>query len=139
MEDFKDVVPPAKKRSFGGFFIKFMLLLVVAGGILFWWNFYYTYSDGYRSGVLQKLSHKGNFAKTYEGELILSSVTSSVNVPLASEKFFFSIENDSLARVMMNFEGKRVRVHYQQKKGTLFWRGESEYIVDEAKPESAGP
>jgi len=137
MEDFKDVEPPKSKRRFGGFFIKLILVLFLLGGILFWWNFYYTYSDGYRSGVLQKLSHKGNLAKTYEGELILSSVTSSVNVPLASEKFFFSIENDSLARMMMNFEGKRVKVHYQQKKGTLFWRGDSEYIVDEARPETA--
>lgn len=140
MEDFKFEEPKAeekvKGKSYKGFFIKFILIILLVGAALFWWRFFYTYSDGYRAGILQKLSHKGNIVKTYEGELIMSSVTSSNNVPLASEKFYFSVANDSVAKMMMQYEGKYVRLHYEQKKGKLPWRGESTYIVDELKPDS---
>ncbi len=107
-----------------------LLVFVLIGGAIFWWKFYYTYSDGARSGMLQKLSHKGNLFKTYEGELVLSSVASTANVALASEKFFFSVANDSIAKKMMEYEGKRVKVQYQEKKGSLPWRGDSKYLVD---------
>ena len=93
-------------------------------------RYYFTYSDGNRSGLLQKFSHKGNLFKTYEGELILSSIQSTAGVGLASEKFLFSVVDDSLAAKMINYEGHRVTVHYQQKKATLPWRGDSEFIVD---------
>ncbi len=124
-----------KKKGCGKYIAMFLLVFLLVGGVIFWWKYYYTYSDGFRSGMLQKLSHKGNIMKTYEGELVLSSVASTSNVALASEKFFFSIVNDSLAKKMMNLEGKKVRVHYQQKKGTLPWRGDSPYIVDEVSVE----
>mgnify|MGYP003491427296 FL=1 len=55
---------------------------------------------------------------------------STANVGIASEKFYFSVANDSVAKAMQNFEGKNVKLHYLQKNGTLPWRGESEYIVD---------
>ena len=106
-------------------FISIVVLIV-----LFWWKYFYTYSDGYRSGLLQKLSHKGNIFKTYEGELVQRSIVSTNNVGIASEKFYFSIAVDSVAKAMQVFEGKNVKVHYLQKNGKLPWRGESEYIVD---------
>lgn len=142
MEDFKPLnagtvkKETKKRKGCGG--IAFLIFLIIAGiATLFgWWKYYYTYSEGFRSGQLQKFSHKGNFMKTYEGELILSSVTSSANVALASEKFFFSVANDSLAKMMMNYEGKNVRLHYEQKKGALPWVGESVYIVDALEPAS---
>ncbi len=125
------IIPVVKKKSGCRKYISmFLVVFLLVGGILFWWKYYYTYSDGFRSGMLQKLSHKGNLMKTYEGELVLSSIASTSGVALASEKFFFSIANDSLAKSMMNLEGKKVRVHYEQKKGTLPWRGDSPYIVD---------
>lgn len=141
MEDYKFAEPQEEKiksKSSKSFFVKFILVVLLLGAGLFWWRFFYTYSDGYRAGILQKLSHKGNLVKTYEGELIMSSVTSTSNVPLASEKFYFSVNNDSVAKVMMQYEGKYVRLHYEQKKGKLPWRGESTYIVDEIKQDS-GP
>jgi hypothetical protein len=119
-----------KKGGCGKYVFMFLLVTLLFGGTIFWWKYYYTYSDGSRSGMLQKLSHKGNLFKTYEGELVLSSVASTANVALASEKFYFSIASDSVAKKMMNFEGKRVKLHYEEKKGTLPWRGDSRYIVD---------
>lgn len=139
MEDFNfkenQIVAGKKKRGCKGPLALIFLFLILACSGLFWWKYYYTYSDGYRSGMLQKLSHRGNIAKTYEGELIMSSITSTNNVALASEKFYFSIANDSLAKALMNYEGKHIRLHYVEKKGTLPWRGDSKYIVDGMKPE----
>ena len=140
MEDFRPLqagtanTGTKKRRGCGG--ITIMVFLIIAGLLVAfgWWKYYYTYSEGFRSGQLQKFSHKGNIAKTYEGELILSSVTSTNNVALASEKFLFSVVNDSLAKMMMNYEGRNVRLHYEQKKGALPWRGDSEYIVDALEP-----
>ena len=105
-------------------------ILIVCLAAFIYWRYYFTYSDGNRTGLLQKFSHKGNVFKTYEGELILSSIQSSAGVGLASEKFLFSVADDSLAKQMMNDEGKKVTVHYLQKNATLPWRGDSEYIVD---------
>jgi hypothetical protein len=124
-----------KKGGCGKYVFMFLFAFLLIGGVAFWWKYYYTYSDGSRSGLLQKLSHKGNLMKTYEGELVLSSISSTNSVALASEKFFFSVASDSVAKRMMEYEGKRVRLHYEQKKGTLPWRGDSEYIVDAFTPE----
>lgn len=126
---------PKKAGAFKKFVRWFTLILLVVLGFLFWWKYFYTYSDGYRSGLMQKLSHKGNMFKTYEGELVMSSVSSTNNVALASEKFYFSVPSDSVAKALQDYEGKQVKVHYQQKNGKLFWRGESEYLVDEVIPE----
>jgi hypothetical protein len=109
--------------------IIFLFILLVLGGY-FYWKYYFTYSSGNRYGLLQKFSHKGNVFKTYEGEMILSSVRSNVNVPLASEKFFFSVTKDRVADKLMNLQGRYITVHYLEKNGALSWRGESRYIVD---------
>ncbi|MDE3144256.1 MAG: hypothetical protein KGL19_08895 [Bacteroidota bacterium] len=109
--------------------IIFILILSVSA-LWFWWSYYYTYSDGNRSGLLQKMSHKGNIFKTYEGELILNSLMINGTTPVSSEKFYFSVGDKKIGEKLMQFEGLRVILHYQQKKGTLPWRGDSEYIVD---------
>lgn len=141
MEDIKttETIKPLPKKA--GAFKKFMrwffFILLLVLGLFGYWKYFYTYSDGYRSGLLQKLSHKGNVFKTYEGELVQRSIVSTTNVGIASEKFFFSVASDSVAKKMMGLEGKNVRLHYEQKNGTLPWRGESEYIVDGVEIDNA--
>ena len=128
--------PQRKRRRSGGKIIAIIviiLLLVLAGYV--YWNYYFTYSDGERFGLLQKFSRKGNVFKTYEGEMILSSVQGNNNVPIASEKFFFSVDDNGVADQLTRLQGHHVTVHYKQKKGTLPWRGESEYIVDSVRAE----
>jgi hypothetical protein len=119
-----------KLKKIGGLLIVFLIIFFA---IFIYWKYYYTYSDGYRAGLLQKFSRKGNIFKTYEGEIILSSVKSTNNVALASEKFLFSVMDDKLASRLDTIQGQFVIVHYHQKNGKLFWRGESEYFVDEVK------
>ena len=111
----------------------FIILIVIITGIFIYWKYFYTFSDGYRAGLLQKFSHKGNIFKTYEGEMILSSVSSNSNVVIASEKFYFSVIRENLARQLDTIQGRMVIVHYRQKNGVLFWHGDTEYLVDSVK------
>lgn len=127
---------PKKPGGFKRFVRWFTFIVILALGAFIFWKYFYTYSSGYRSGLLQKFSYRGNVFKTYEGELVLSSVASTNNVALASEKFYFSVSNDSIAKIIQGLEGKRVRLHYKQKNGSLFWRGDSEYMVDEVQVET---
>ena len=115
------------------FFIWLSLLIVFVLSISVYFKYFYTYSDGYRAGLLQKFSHKGNIFKTYEGEMILSSVSSTNNVAIASEKFIFSVINDKIVRQLDTIQGETVIVHYIQKKRPVFWRGDSEYLVDSVR------
>ncbi|MCX6252337.1 MAG: hypothetical protein NTX61_16515 [Bacteroidetes bacterium] len=114
-------------------FYLFITLIIIVTGIFIYWKYFYTYSDGYRAGLLQKFSHKGNIIKTYEGEMILSSVSSNMNVAIASEKFYFSVTNEKMAKQLDTMQGRMVIVHYKQKNGALFWHGDSGYLVDSVK------
>lgn len=107
-----------------------VFVLIVLFAAMIYWKFGFTYSDGYRAGLLQKFSRKGTIFKTYEGEMILSSVESSDKTALASEKFFFSVTDEDVAKQMEQIQGEHVVVHYHQKNGTLPWRGDSPYLVD---------
>ncbi|MGB8490693.1 MAG: hypothetical protein WCE64_06505 [Bacteroidales bacterium] len=108
-------------------------LLIVFLGTYIYWKYFYTYSEGYRAGMLQKFSNKGAIFKTYEGEMILSSVSTTSNVAIASEKVLFSVTNKRMAHVLDTLQGRNVIVHYIQKNGAVFWRGDSDYIVDSVK------
>lgn len=112
------------------YLIRAVLLLVVILGIFFYWKYFYTYSEGYRAGLLQKFSSRGTLFKTYEGEIILSSVQSSGNMALASEKFLFSVNDETVARSIERLQGENVVVHYSEKNGLLPWRGDTRYLVD---------
>jgi len=110
--------------------------LILAGivlAIFIYWKYFYTYSEGYRAGLLQKFSSKGMIFKTYEGEMILSSVSSTNNVALASEKFLFTMTNKNLVRQFDTLQGNMVIVHYRQKNGRLPWQGDTPYLVDSVK------
>jgi len=109
------------------------LTIVVVIGLIIYWKYSFTYSEGYRSGLLQKISYKGNIFKTYEGEMILSSIQSNTNVAIASEKFFFSVTDKAVALQLEKVQGESVVVHYTEKNGTLPWKGESTYFVDSLK------
>jgi hypothetical protein len=128
---------PAPVKSAAGVFKKvvkwFLILIVVFCCSIFYWKYFFTYSEGYRAGLLQKFSKKGALIKTYEGEMILSSVSSSKDVTLASEKFLFSLSNKGLIRQLDTLQGDMVIVHYKQKNNPAFWRGDSPYLVDSVK------
>ena len=134
MADVQPLAPqPQKKTSgFKKFLRWFVFICVVALVVGFWFKYYFSYSDGTQGGKMQKISHKGNIFKTWEGYLLISTSITDNNLSLTTDKFYFSVEQDSVAHLLEKYEGKRVKVKYRQMHGTLPWRGDSEYIVDEA-------
>ena len=111
-------------------FTKTLIVLLILGLIFcIYWFFYNKYSDGERTGVLIKISRKGNIFKTNEGEMWLSC--RQMTNP---EKFYFSISSDSIARVLKGQQDECVQVTYKQYRASLPWRGDSKYIVVAVTP-----
>lgn len=112
------------------FLSRLLIVIVLLVGSFVYLKYFYTYSEGYRAGLLQKFSSRGTIFKTYEGEIILSSVQTTANMTIASEKFFFSVTQEDVARKIEKLQGEHVVVHYTEKNGRLPWKGDSPYIVD---------
>ncbi|BDC51887.1 6-phosphogluconate dehydrogenase [Bryobacterales bacterium F-183] len=106
-----------------------VILPVTGFGLWTWGALKYSYSSGERSGYVQKISKKGWICKTWEGELAMVTMP---GVP--PQLFAFSVPDDAIAKVLTDAAGKRVSIHYEQKKGvpgTCF--GETEYFVTGAR------
>ena len=115
-----------------------MIVILILLGSLIYWKYFFDYSEGYRAGLLQKFSSRGSIFKTYEGEMILSSVQTNSNVAIASEKFLFSVTDEDVARKIEKLQGESVVVHYTEKNGRLPWNGDSPYIVDSVSVKNPG-
>ena len=89
----------------------------------------WSYSEGTRTGYIQKFSQKGWVCKTWEGEIAM------VNSPGAiQEKFPFTVRDDSVAKELQRVMGSRVALEYKQHRGvpgSCF--GETGYYVSAVK------
>ena len=86
------------------------LVLALGGYILvvtFW-----SYSSGERAGWVQKLSSKGWLCKTWEGEMAMVSMPGTT-----TKKFHFTVWDDDIAAQLNTVMGKRVSLHYVEKRG----------------------
>ncbi len=84
-----------------------------------------SYSDGERAGYLQKFSTRGWICKTWEGEILLTSMPGAI-----PEKFEFSVRDPQVAKELTAATGKRVILSYAQHRGVpsqCF--GETEYYI----------
>ena len=102
-----------------------LIVPLIVFALYTWSALTWTYSSGERAGYVQKLSKKGWICKTWEGEMALVSIPGTV-----SEKFYFTVRDDSIAALINQTIGKRVAVMYQQHKGiptSCF--GDTEYFV----------
>jgi hypothetical protein len=114
--------------------IKLMLLAAIAVALLLfsgytWLALNFSFSEGERVGYLQKFSKKGWICKTWEGEILLTSMPGAI-----PEKFPFTVRDDALAQKLMAATGNRVVLTYSQHKGvptTCF--GETQYFIDALK------
>lgn len=91
-----------------------------------WLSLSWTYSDGERSGQLQKFSKRGWLCKTWEGELALVTMPGAI-----PEKFFFTVRDEGVAKQVIGALGKRVVLTYAQHKGiptSCF--GDTEYFIE---------
>lgn len=99
--------------------------LIVLFAIYTWFTLTWSYSEGERAGFLQKFSKKGWICKTWEGEILLSSMPGAI-----PERFNFSVRNEQVAKDLMAATGKRVVLTYAQHKGVpsnCF--GETEHFI----------
>ncbi len=108
----------------------FSVVLVLVLAIFIYWRYYYVFGEGVKAGELNYMVKKGYVFKTYEGKLIQSGLRSKTPGTVASYEFEFSVEDDSVANVLMLNSGKIFELHYKEYLGTLPWRGHSKYVVD---------
>jgi hypothetical protein len=89
----------------------------------------WSYSDGERSGTLQKFSRKGWLCKTYEGE-----VAQYVVGGVAPQIWYFTVRDETLVRQMSDAVGQNVQVHYSEHRGVpTNCFGDTPYWVDQVK------
>lgn len=91
--------------------------------------YYITFSDGIRSGELIKISHKGYFVKTWEGEL--SQGLSGAQI------FSFSVLDQKVVEQLKDYQGQYVKVEYVERMDTFFWWGDSKYYITKVEPEQS--
>ena len=109
--------------------VLYFIGLVAAALLVFvaytWAMLHISYSDGERAGYLQKFSTRGWICKTWEGEILLTSMPGAI-----PEKFEFSVRDEAVAKQLTDATGKRVILSYSQHKGVpTQCFGETEYYI----------
>lgn len=117
--------------------IIFSIIVVAAAlfALYMWTVLNWSYSEGERAGYLQKLSKKGWLCKTWEGEILLSSMPGAI-----PERFAFTVRDETVVRQLQSAMGQRVQLSYSQHVGiptSCF--GETPYFVDKAAVGGSNP
>jgi len=105
-----------------------LILLIVVLGV---WGYteltqYWSYSEGDRVGILQKVSRKGWICKTDEGELAMYVIGG-----VAPQIWDFTVRRDDVAKQLEAHLGERVRLHYTEHRGVpTSCFGDTRYYVD---------
>lgn len=103
--------------------------LILAGFIYF--KFCYVYAEGVNEGDINYFQREGWVFKTYEGKMIQTGLKNSkVQGSIQSNEFKFSVVDEKVAKKLDEGANTGVKLHWKRYKGTLPWRGKSEYIVD---------
>ncbi|WP_313030669.1 hypothetical protein [Massilia alkalitolerans] len=106
--------------------------IVVLFALYTWFTLSWSYSEGERAGYLQKFSKKGWLCKTWEGEILLSSMPGAI-----PERFAFTVRDDAVVEQLQNAMGQRVQITYEQHVGVpTSCFGETGYFATRA---STGP
>lgn len=93
--------------------------------------YYVPYSKGTRSGELIKISNKGYFVKTWEGEI-------SQGISGAQIFQFSVLDNDQeVIDSLQALQGNFVKVEYVERLRTFFWWGDSRYFITKAEKEDS--
>lgn len=122
MTDATTTLTPRRGRRWPYLLLLLLALFAAYTLLALWWS----YSEGERVGVLQKLSRKGWVCKTYEGELALYVVSG-----VAPQIWTFTVRDRKVAEQLNTVLGERVRLHYSEHRGlptSCF--GDTPYFVD---------
>lgn len=87
-------------------------------------------SEAQQRGAITQVRHEGMIFKTFEGQMVTDERLADT-IHVYQRDFFFSVENDSVARDLMKLQstGRRVTLTYKEYRGALPWRGNSKIIV----------
>ncbi|WP_394757955.1 6-phosphogluconate dehydrogenase [Flavobacterium sp.] len=113
--------------------IIFILVALIILGISGYFTvmYYATFSEGYRSGELIKISNKGIVFKTWEGELSQGIAGAQI--------FKFSVmdSEEKVIQQMKDLQGEYVKVTYVERYRTFPWWGDTKYYVTEVEKEDS--
>ncbi len=119
---------PGLLRRHWGKLTLLIVVLVPLIGMVLWLGITlnYSYSEGTRTGYVQKLSRKGWLCKTWEGELAMTTQPG-----VAPKIFEFTVRSDSVAAEIEKIEGSQVTLFYKEHRGVpTSCFGETTYFVD---------
>ena len=113
--------------------IRTVVLFLIGVPLVFfawvWLALHWSYSEGERTGYVQKFSRKGWLCKTWEGEVAMVTMPGAI-----PDRFQFTVSDDAVAQKINALAGRRVVLHYRQHKfipSSCF--GETEYFVAQAR------
>jgi hypothetical protein len=121
-----------KAKRFGIGVVAFLVLAVILTLVFLR---YASYSEGFRVGVIQKVSRKGMLFKTIEGELSQGFIEGAADTNasgVGTRVWTFSVENDKdvLAQIDHAIEtNKKVKVYYKERYRKLPWVGDTSFTV----------
>ena len=103
-----------------GIIVAVVLVLLIG---YFLMVYFATYSNGYRSGELIKITHKGVVFRTWEG-----AISQGVS---ESQHFDFSVEESEVEVIqkLKDLQGQQVKLTYKERFATFPWLGDTKYFV----------
>jgi len=105
------------------------ILLMLAAGIAYLIYANYTYSEGTRAGNLVKISKRGSFFKTYEGQLKLGGINLDNPSKDLSDTWSFSITDKNVVQQLEKLQGQKVILRYEEINQAMPWQGDTNYFV----------
>lgn len=100
------------------------------------------YSEGDRTGMVNKISRKGTFWETWEGQMALEGITSDGKT-MGANVWDFAIDNylprdkqNEMAKKIEGYmnSGQKVIVHYKEPLKTPPWRSGSDCLIQSIEP-----
>lgn len=86
------------------------------------------YSDGSRTGLINKISKKGLFCKTWEGYMLVGNGQN-----IQPETFFFTIKDEETLKKIQDKVGQIATLEYDEKIFTTSCWGDSSYEITSVK------
>ena len=115
--------------------------IVVLALVLFGWGYLsmggWTYSEGERTGVVTKFSHKGMAIKTWEGELNMGGFDQGG----VGSSWAFSVNDPEVVKKVQEAQraGGRWTLMYRQQNWVQSWKGATDYFVTDVQPAGVHP
>jgi hypothetical protein len=122
-------------RRAGAILASITVVAAALCALYLWTVLHWSYSEGERAGYLQKLSKKGWLCKTWEGEILLSSMPGAI-----PERFAFTVRDPAVVQQLQKAMGQRVQLSYSQHVGVpTSCFGDTGYYVDRAIVAGSNP